>query len=58
MKYGFLIKELMLLSREVVVIDRRGKIVYAEYVGEITGEPDYKAALEAVRKHLGKEHSR
>lgn len=54
LKYGFLIKELMLLSRGVIVIDKRGKLVYAEYVSEITNEPDYKAALEAVRKHMGK----
>jgi thiol peroxidase len=47
--YGVLIKELRLLSRAVVVVDRKGVIRYVEMVKEITHEPDYDAALEAVK---------
>lgn len=38
-----------LLSRAVVVINPEGKIVYEEQVPEITREPDYAAALGAVK---------
>ena len=37
-----------LLSRAVVVIDESGKVVYTEQVPEITQEPNYEAALEAL----------
>jgi thiol peroxidase len=37
------------LSRAVVVLDATGKVVYAEQVPEITQEPDYAAALKAVK---------
>ena len=37
------------LSRAVVVIDDRDRIVYTEQVPEITQEPDYEAAIEAVK---------
>lgn len=48
-KYGFLIEELQLLSRGVVVVDREGKVAYVEYVGEVTNEVNFDAALEAVK---------
>lgn len=51
-KYGFLIRELALLTRGVVVIDREGTVRYVEYVPEITSEPDYERVLEAVRALL------
>ncbi len=38
-----------LLSRAVVVIDERGKVIYTEQVPEITQEPDYGKALAAVK---------
>ncbi len=38
-----------LLARAVVVIDRAGRVVYAQLVPEITEEPDYDAAVAAVR---------
>ncbi len=38
-----------LLSRAVIVADENGKVVYAEQVPEITQEPDYDAALNAVK---------
>lgn len=37
-----------LLSRSVIVTDADGKVVYTEQVPEITQEPDYDAALNAV----------
>lgn len=40
-KYGFLIKENLLLSRGVVVIDANGKVEYVEYVSDLTHEPAY-----------------
>jgi len=39
-----------LLARSVVVIDRGGKVVYAELVPEITREPDYDRAIEALEQ--------
>lgn len=38
-----------LLSRAVVVIDPQGKIVYEEQVSDISHEPNYKAALAAIK---------
>ncbi len=49
-KYGFLIEEMRLLARGVVVIDQNDKVVYTEYVPEIGQEPDYDSAIEAAKK--------
>lgn len=49
-KYGFLIKELMLLTRGIVVIDKEGIVQYVEYVPEATNLPDFDKALEALKK--------
>ena len=49
-KYGFLIDELKLLARGVVVVDKEGVIKHVEYVGEVTNEVDFDAALDAVKK--------
>ena len=38
-----------LLSRAVVVIDAGGRVVHTEQVPELTQEPDYDAALAALR---------
>lgn len=38
-----------LLSRAVIVTDENGQVVYTEQVPEITSEPDYEAALNAVK---------
>jgi len=48
--YGMLIKELRLLARSVFVVDKKGIVRYIEIVNELTNEPDYEAALEAVRE--------
>ncbi|NIF04688.1 thiol peroxidase [Chryseobacterium sp. Tr-659] len=38
-----------LLSRAVVVIDPSGKIIYEEQVADISHEPNYEAAIKAVK---------
>ncbi len=48
--YGVLIKELRLLARAVFVVDRDGIVRYVDVVNEITNEPDYEAALNAVKE--------
>lgn len=47
--YGVLIEELKLLARSVFVLDGEGKITYAEVVPEVTNEPNYDAALAALK---------
>jgi len=51
--YGALIKELRLLTRAVFVVDREGTVTYAQYVTEISEEPDYDAALAAAKAAVG-----
>lgn len=50
--WGMLIEELKLLARGVFVLDRDGKVVYAETVGEVTDSPNTAAALDALKKQL------
>jgi len=50
--WGTLIEELKIECRAVFVLDANGKVLHAEYVGEVTSEPDYDAALEALRSKL------
>jgi thiol peroxidase len=50
--YGMLIEELKLLARGVIVLDGNGKVVYAETVPEVTSEPNYDAALKALKSLL------
>lgn len=52
LNYGVLLKDLKLLARAVFVIDANDKIAYVELVSEVTEEPDYTAALEAVKNLL------
>ena len=50
--WGVLIKELRLLARVVFVVDKSGKVTYRQVVEEITTEPDYDAAISALREHI------
>jgi thiol peroxidase len=50
--FGARIKELGLLTRTVFVFDKKGKCTYAEYVPEVTQEPNYDAAFAAVKASL------
>jgi thioredoxin-dependent peroxiredoxin len=52
LNYGILIRELKLLARAVFVLDQDEKIAYLEIVPEVTADPDYAAALGAVKKLL------
>ena len=52
-KYGTLLKEVRLLRRAVFVLDRGGKVVYADYMPALGDEPDYEAVLQAARQALG-----
>jgi thiol peroxidase len=38
-----------LLSRCVIVVDTEGKVIHTEQVSEIADEPNYKAALDALK---------
>jgi thiol peroxidase len=51
-KYGVLISPLRLLARAIFIVNASGVITYAAIVPEATHEPDYAAALAAVRKAL------
>lgn len=50
--YGLLTKELKLLARAVLVVNRAGQIVHFELVKEVTDEPNYALAMEAVKRLL------
>ena len=50
--YGLLIKELRLLARAVLVVDKAGTVQYVQIVPEVTTEPDYQAAIDAAKKLL------
>ena len=47
--YGIAIEENKLLARTVIVLDAEGKVAYKEIVAEIASEPDYSAAMAALR---------
>lgn len=48
--YGVRIKEIGLLARQVMVIDKNDTIQYVELVPEVAQEPNYDAALAAAKK--------
>ena len=39
-----------LLARAVIVLDEDRKVIYTQLVSEITNEPDYEAAIAALKK--------
>ncbi len=47
-KYGFVIDELRLLTRGIIVVDKDNNVKHVEYVGEVTEHPDYDRALEVI----------
>jgi thioredoxin-dependent peroxiredoxin len=47
--YGLLVKELRVLARAVIVIDKKDRISYIQVLPEIAAEPDYDKAIEAVK---------
>jgi len=55
--YGTLIKDLRIESRAIFIVDRKDKIRYVEYVGEVGNHPDYDAVLRAARQILQEDQS-
>jgi thiol peroxidase len=51
-KYGVFLKELRIHRRAIFVVDRQGKIVYADYMPSLSDEPRYEEVLSAARKAL------
>jgi thiol peroxidase len=51
--WGMLIDELKILARGTFVLDKDGKVVYAQQVKEVTEEPNYDAALKALKSVAG-----
>jgi thiol peroxidase len=49
-RYGVLLKDRGLLARSVFVVNGKGVVVYRQLVKEMTRQPDYNAALHALRK--------
>ncbi|MEX2187080.1 MAG: thiol peroxidase [Pirellulales bacterium] len=47
--WGMLIEELKILARGTFVLDKDGKVVYAETVKEVAEEPNYDAAMSALK---------
>lgn len=47
--WGMLIDELKILARGCYVLDANGKVVYGELVTEVASEPNYDAALAALK---------
>ena len=52
LSYGVLVKELLLLSRSVFVVDGNDTISYIQHVAEIAEEPDYAAVLAAAKGEI------
>lgn len=50
--WGTLIEELKIMARAIFVLDASGKVTHVEYVSEVADEPNYDAALEAVKAQL------
>lgn len=50
LKYGVLIKELRLLARSVFVLDSSRKVIYAEYVDEMTSHINFDELIEFVKQ--------
>lgn len=47
--YGLLVKEMRVLARAVIVIDKNDRISYIQVLPEIAAEPDYDKAIAAVK---------
>ncbi len=50
--YGTLLEGLKIHARAIFVLDSAGKVTYVEYVPEVTDEPNYDAALDALKSQL------
>lgn len=50
MNYGYVIEELRLLARGIVIIDKDNIVRYVEYVKEVMDNPDYDKVIEGAKK--------
>ncbi|MGE5197583.1 MAG: thiol peroxidase [Deltaproteobacteria bacterium] len=48
--YGLLIKELNLLARAVLIVDKNDYLRYMQVVGELSTPPDYAAAIQKIEE--------
>ena len=51
-EYGVELPDLGLLARALFVVDKSGKVVHVDYVTEVAEEPDYAAAISAIKKSV------
>jgi len=52
--YGLRIKDMGLLTRAVLIVDRNGKLVYQQLVPKLSQEPDYTDALTTLKQFAQK----
>lgn len=52
--YGLLIKDMGLLTRAVLIVDKNGTLVYQQLVTELSQEPDYQDALNTLQALVNK----
>lgn len=52
--YGLRIKDMGILTRAVLIIDRSGKLVYQQLVPVLSQEPDYTDALTTLKQYAVK----
>lgn len=51
-KYGVLIEELRLLARAVFVLDQNRKVIYVEYLDEMSNHPNYEKLIDFLNKNI------
>jgi thiol peroxidase len=51
-KYGTLVKDRRILRRAVFVVDKQGKVVYADYMPTLGDQPNYEEVLAAAKEAL------
>lgn len=51
-KYGVLVKERRILRRAVFVVNKEGKVVYADYMPALGEQPNYEEVLAAAKEAL------
>jgi thiol peroxidase len=51
--WGMLIDELKILARGTFVLDKDGKVIYAQQVKEVAEEPNYDEPLKALKQVAG-----
>jgi thiol peroxidase len=48
-KYGFIIKDMGLLTRAVLILDKRHNIIYKQLVSNLSTEPEYDSVIEKLK---------